>query len=264
MNIPINKIRPNPKQPRTIFDEDEMANLAQSIRENGIVQPIVVEQDGEWYTLVAGERRWRAAKLAGLTEMEATVRQRSNHRGTQRLMHALIENVQRAAMGPVDEARAYQELVDELGTADAVSKKVGVSISTVGGRLSLLELCPVVQDLFNHKRLPYDLQVIATFKHLSVEQQERLASMAVTRKWKAGSIQRVGGHMLKGYHPRKREIKQIEVSGHFDALAMVDGKVPADIKESARATCRACSLYKDANLAICKECPLPDFLRRLK
>ena len=127
MNIPINKIRPNPRQPRTIFDAAELEQLAQSIRENGIIQPIVVEQDGEWFTLIAGERRWRAAKLAGLTEMEATVRARSNHRGTQRLAHALIENVQRSAMGPVDEARAYQELVDELGSADAVAKKVGQS-----------------------------------------------------------------------------------------------------------------------------------------
>lgn len=267
MNIPIKKIRPNPRQPRTIFDQAELEGLAQSIRENGLIQPIVVEQDGEWYTLVAGERRWRAAKIAGLTEVEATVRPRSNHRGTQRLAHALIENVQRSAMGPVDEGRAYRELVDELGTADAVAKKVGVSIATVSGRLSLLELSPVVQDLFNRKRLPFDLQIIAVFKRLTAEQQERLASMAVTRKWKSGSIQRVGANMIAGneggYRPRKRQVKEIVVSGHFDALAMVETKVPTNLKDIARATCRACSLYQDASLVICKECPLPDFLRRL-
>ncbi len=132
MNIPINKIRPNPRQPRTIFDADELQELAQSIRENGIIQPIVVEQDKDGYTLVAGERRWRAAKIAGMKEIEAVVRPPSNHRGSQRLAHALIENVQRSAMGPVDEARAYQELVNELGTADAVAKKVGVSTAMKG------------------------------------------------------------------------------------------------------------------------------------
>ena len=104
--IAINRIFPNPDQPRTVFDQEELEGLAQSIKENGLIQPIVVEQAGDCFILVDGERRWRACQLAGLVHIEAVIRPASNHNGIQRLTHALVANIQRSSMGAIDEAHA--------------------------------------------------------------------------------------------------------------------------------------------------------------
>src|ERR1700690_145444 len=119
-NIPVSKILPNPDQPRTIFDEKKLAGLAQSIKENGLVQPVVVEQVGEEYILVDGERRWRGVKMLGRGTIEATMRKASNHKGNERLTLALVANVQRSNMGPVDEGKAYEKLYKQLGTLQKV------------------------------------------------------------------------------------------------------------------------------------------------
>jgi ParB/RepB/Spo0J family partition protein len=274
MKVLVQNILPNPDQPRTIFDQAELEGLAQSIKENDLIQPIVVEQVGlpphDQYILVDGERRWRAHQLAGLKEIEVVVRPSTNHNGLERLTRALVANVQRSNMGFVDEAKAYQRLIDELGSVEAVSQKTGVHIHTINARLMLLELSEATQKLYNLRRLPFDLTVIALLKRLTKDQQDRLVSTAVTRGWKTTSILRAGQNMIsqsgKLYTPRKRErVIEEKIGGgaHFDALAMVDCKLPSEIRIAARATCRACSLYPEAGLAICKQCPLPDFLRRM-
>ena len=137
MDIPIEKILPNPDQPRTVFDQAELENLAATVRKHGVILPISVELVDDYYILVDGERRWRAAKMAGLRKIPASIQAHTNHNGIERLTKALIANVQRSAMGPVDEGRAYKRLLDELASEQAVADEVGVSIATVSMRLTL-------------------------------------------------------------------------------------------------------------------------------
>src|SRR5687768_7092367 len=110
--IDIDLIEPNPEQPRTRFVESALDELAQSIRTNGIVQPIVVRRKGERYQIVAGERRWRAAQRAGLRRMPVVVREIADEK---LLEIALIENIQRHELNPIEEARAYRKLIDSIG-----------------------------------------------------------------------------------------------------------------------------------------------------
>lgn len=140
-SLAVEQIRPNPRQPRTRFDETALAELAESIRTHGIIQPLIVTQSTELpgtYFLVAGERRWRAARLAGLAEVPALVREASP---SQLVEWALVENIQRADLNPLEEAAAYQTLMDELGlTQDEVADRVGKSRPAVGNTVRLLQL----------------------------------------------------------------------------------------------------------------------------
>lgn len=136
--LPIDSISPNPYQPRTAFDDAEIASLAASIREHGIVQPIVVCRDGDGYALIAGERRWRAARVAGYESIPAVIRQGDNQ---SRLEVALVENVQRADLNPLEEAAAYRRLVDEFEmTQEEVARRMGKSRAAVANSLRLLSL----------------------------------------------------------------------------------------------------------------------------
>jgi ParB/RepB/Spo0J family partition protein len=230
----------------------------------------VVEVAADCYILVDGERRWRACQIVGLKKIEAVIRPASNHNGVQRLTHALVANIQRSAMGPVDEGRAFEKLIQELGSLQEVANKVGVSHATVSMKLALLEFPEPVQKIYNLRRLPLDTKVVAAMKRLKPDQLTRIATMAATRGWNGGTILRLIGMELKkgggaSYIPKKREKKVIQFDGHFDALALINGKqLPASIKSAAVKTCQACSLYPEAGPAICKECPLPDFLRRFE
>jgi ParB family chromosome partitioning protein len=143
--LPLDQIQPNPRQPRLAFDEAALAELATSIRTHGIIQPLVVTQQSDHpvYLLIAGERRWRAARLAGLETVPAMVREASP---SQLLEWALIENVQRADLNPLEEATAYQSLIDEFGlTQDEVAERVGKSRPAIANAIRLLKLPPTVQ-----------------------------------------------------------------------------------------------------------------------
>jgi ParB family chromosome partitioning protein len=137
--LPVELIRPNPNQPRTSFDEDSLAGLADSIANSGVVQPLLVRplHDGG-YELIAGERRWRAAQRAGLDKVPAIVRDQER---AERLQVALIENMAREDLNPVDEARACAALVDDLGLSkEELSKRIGRSRPAVSNLIRLLEL----------------------------------------------------------------------------------------------------------------------------
>jgi ParB family chromosome partitioning protein len=150
--IPIELIRPNPSQPRSHFDPGELDELANSLRQKGVLQPILVRPHGDGdYEIVAGERRWRAAQKAGLAAIPALVRELSD---VETLEIALIENIQRADLNPIDEAAAYQSLMS-LGdsTQEAVAETVGKSRSHVANTLRLLQLPTKVQTLVRAGRL---------------------------------------------------------------------------------------------------------------
>jgi ParB family chromosome partitioning protein len=139
LKIPLDRLKTNPDQPRKNFGEAELQELADSIREHGIVEPIIVEKDGdEAYTIVAGERRFRAAGLAGLAEVPVIVR---SYSADERMEITLIENVQRVDLNPVEEAAAYRNLMEVTGLSqDEMAVKVGKNRSTVANALRLLKL----------------------------------------------------------------------------------------------------------------------------
>jgi len=141
--IPIASIRPNPQQPREHFDEEALAALAESIREVGVLQPVLVREGDDGFELIAGERRWRAARRVGLQTIPAIVRVADD---ASMLQQAIVENVQREQLNPLEEAAAYQQLIEDFSfTHDEVATRVGRSRVTITNTLRLLQLPPSIQ-----------------------------------------------------------------------------------------------------------------------
>ena len=144
-------ISPNPYQPRSDFDSESLGELASSIRQNGVVQPIVVRQIGARYELIAGERRWRAAQIAGLLKLPAVIK---NVDDEKTLEIALIENIQRDELNAIEEAQAYQRLWEHFGLSqEEISQRVGKSRATVANALRLLKLPEKVRKLLIENKL---------------------------------------------------------------------------------------------------------------
>ncbi len=147
--LPLHKIEPNPNQPRQDFDEAELSELAESIRTHGVIQPLTVrEMPSGYYQIIAGERRWRASRLAGLDEIPAVVIEADDRKAMEL---ALIENLQRSDLNPVEEANGYDALIREYGlTQEEAAERVGKSRPAVANALRLLTLCaPVLEKLKN-------------------------------------------------------------------------------------------------------------------
>jgi ParB family chromosome partitioning protein len=187
-NLPLDVIRPGRYQPRSVFDEEKLAELADSIRAQGVVQPVVVRPlDNDEYELIAGERRWRAAQIAGINEIPAVVRDVPDEVS---VAMALIENIQREDLNPLEEASALRRLIDDFEmTHQEAADAVGRSRAAVSNLLRLLELMQEVKDMIDmrliemgHARallsLDEDLQVQAARevvrKHMSVRETESL------------------------------------------------------------------------------------------
>jgi len=142
-DIPVSAIRPNPQQPREHFDEESLAALAESIREVGVLQPVLVRAGGDGFELIAGERRWRAARRIGLQTIPGIVRTADD---ASMLQQAIVENVQREELNPLEEAAAYQQLIEDFAlTHDDVAARVGRSRTTITNTLRLLQLPPAIQ-----------------------------------------------------------------------------------------------------------------------
>ena len=142
--ILLSQIRANQYQPRTSFDQKKLEELAESIKKHGVIQPVLIRKDGKGFELVAGERRFRAAKLAKLKKIPVVV---SNISDVQSLEIAILENIQREDLNPLEVAKGYQRLKDEFGyTQEAVAKSVGKPRSSVANSLRLLTLSPKIQD----------------------------------------------------------------------------------------------------------------------
>ena len=175
--ISLSRIRPNPSQPRKAFGAEALQALTESIRSVGVLQPIVVRRDNFEYVLIAGERRWRAAKEAGLLEIPALIRE-TDEVGS--VTEALIENLQREDLSPLEEAAAFQQLEEDFGMSHAeIGKRVGRSRSAVSNTLRLLNLSPPIQKALaegelsaGHARALLGLDDTALAEHLA----ERSAS----------------------------------------------------------------------------------------
>ena len=152
LEVDIDLIEPNPEQPRTHFDDAKLEELAQSIRANGLVQPLLLRRaPGGRYQLVAGERRWRAAQRAGLHKVSSVIREIPNEK---LLPLALIENIQRQELNPIEEAMAYQKLIQEFGlTQDEVARQVGKDRSSIANYLRLLKLPAEIRKMLEEGQL---------------------------------------------------------------------------------------------------------------
>lgn len=151
LELGIEQIEPNPEQPRTRFTDEALNDLAQSISANGIIQPLVVRRKGESYQIVAGERRWRAAQRAGLRRIPVVVREVEDEK---LLELALVENIQRQELNPVEEARAFRKLIDTVGlTQEMVSERVGKERSMIATSLRLLKLPEEVLALVEEEKI---------------------------------------------------------------------------------------------------------------
>ena len=177
--IPISQIQPNPYQPRKTFNEASIEELARSVRQHGIVQPLVVTRAGDKYKLIAGERRFRAAQRAGLTTVPVLIKEMMQEGDA--LQIALIENIQREDLNPIEEAMAYHQLHDEFQlTQEEISKRVGKERSTVANFLRLLKLPDSVKKLLASGQLSMG-HARALLAIESPKKQEQLADRVVRR-----------------------------------------------------------------------------------
>jgi len=197
--VSINLIKANMNQPRKSFDEEKIIQLSESIKEHGIIQPIILKKEGETYNIVAGERRWRAAKIAGIKEIPSIVMDLSDK---EILEISLIENIQRQDLNPLEEAVAYKKLINEFNlTQEQLSNRIGKSRTSITNCLRLLNLDKRVQEYLidgviteghgrailsiEDKELQYKLAQTIIDEGLSVREAEKLIKNISTKKKKS-------------------------------------------------------------------------------
>ena len=214
LDLPLDSVVPNPHQPRRRFDDTSLAELAASLKSSGIIQPVIVRPDGQGgttYQLIAGERRWRAAKLAELATVPAIVRDVD---GATQAQMALIENIQRQDLNPLDRARAYQSLIQHLGLTQAeLAGRLGEDRSSITHFLRVLDLPEPVQAHVGEGRL-----TLAHAKLLNgVEdpaEQQRLAELAVAQSLSVRNLER----LIQGATPSTPKAAPPAASAHMKDL----------------------------------------------
>jgi ParB family chromosome partitioning protein len=195
LEIQIDLIRPGEQQPRTSFQEDKLQELAQSIRTSGIIQPLLVRRRGGLFELVAGERRWRAAQLAGLSRVPAIVREIPDDR---LLELALIENIQRQELNPIEEANAYTRLIESLNlTQDDIARRVGRDRSFITNYLRILKLPTEIQNLLEREKLTFGHARALLGLSEDVILQRRFAQKIVKHNWSVRETERRIKHAFR-------------------------------------------------------------------
>ena len=198
LEIGLDLIRPNQQQPRTHFDEAKLEELAQSIRMSGIIQPLLVRRWGGLFELIAGERRWRAAQLAGLTRIPAIIREIPDDKV---LELALIENIQRQELNPVEEAKAYKKLIDSLHlTQEQVADRVGRDRTFITNYLRILKLPAEIQSLLEREKLSFG-HARALLGIDNAQLQRRFAQRIVRNNWSVRETERRVRHLSEAVRP---------------------------------------------------------------
>jgi ParB family chromosome partitioning protein len=217
--VPIDSIDPNPIQPRRVFQGERLAELAQSIRANGIIQPLVVRKAGDRFQLVAGERRWRAAKLAGLDRVPAVVQDVPDDH---LLEITLIENIQREDLNPIETANAFNSLSTELNlSAEEIGRRTGKDRTTIVNSLRLLQLPADLQQLVSERRLSAG-HARCLLSLPNADLQREVAEKAVAQGWSVRQLERTTQKMMEGRQPK-----------HADEVD-IDPNVKAAIEEMSR------------------------------
>ena len=197
--INISFVEPNRNQPRKEFDKESLSELANSIKQYGILQPIIVQKNGDMYEIIAGERRWRAAKEAGLTEVPVIVRDYDK----QKVMEiSIIENIQREDLNPIEEAMAYQSLMEEYGLKhDELAEKVSKNRSTITNSMRLLKLSKNIQQmLIDGKISTGHAKVLLSVE--DINEQEKIAQELIDKSLSVRELEK----LVKKYtKPRKKK-----------------------------------------------------------
>ena len=214
LNIALDLIDPNPHQPRRMFQSDKLSELAQSIRANGIIQPLVVRKSGDRFQLVAGERRWRAAKIAGITEVPIVVRDVPDER---LLEITLIENIQREDLNPVETATAFARMSTELSLSpDQIGMRTGKDRSTVVNFIRLLQLPVDIQQLIAERRLSAGhARCLLTLPDL--EMQRTVAAKAVEQGWSVRQLEQATQKLVDGRRVPARETAEVPLDPNVKA-----------------------------------------------
>ena len=219
LHIAIDDIKPNPLQPRRIFQDDRLAELAQSIRANGIIQPLVVRHVDGHYQLVAGERRWRAAKLAGVTTVPVVVREIPENR---LLEITLIENIQREDLNPMETAAAFARMSAELNlNAETIGLRTGKDRTTVINLMRLLQLPQDIQQLISDGKLTAG-HGRCLLSLPNADLQREVSERAIASSWSVRQIEQTCAKMTSGKTPK-----------HVDEVK-IDPNVKAAIQEMER------------------------------
>jgi ParB family transcriptional regulator, chromosome partitioning protein len=214
LELPIDAITPNPKQPRKDFDDKALRDLSESVKQSGLLQPVVVRRIGEGYQLVVGERRWRAAKMAGIERIPAVVREASD---AQSLELALVENLLREDLNPMEEAEAYQRLLAEFAwTQEDLAQRVARDRSSIANCLRLLKLPDVIQADLRSGRLTM-CHARALLSLDSPAEQLRLREEILTHSWSVRATEQ--GVQAKRTQPARRVLRRsAELAAVEDAL----------------------------------------------
>lgn len=299
-HIPVERLLVNPQQPRQEFGEGALNSLADSLKENGVLQALAVEDAGDgWYIIHDGERRWRAAKIAGLPTVPCLITPGLNGTGNRdRLLRALVANEQRVGLNPIEQANAYQALVDLGYKTYEIARSVNKSENHIVATRKLLQLDKEIQDLIAHRQLPRDQRVVEALLSIpDVEVRVKLA-LRLARPGVSISVVTAACNRL-----RKHLEEQAPAQSNEKTPAFVVTKRPSDEKKAVRwpvaraavqGTCDACdvnpklpnvpepawSLIVAATedtchrcgirprrpsevLTVCKACPMVEMLRRL-
>ncbi len=197
---PIEKIRPNPAQPRIKMDEKALNALTESIKSKGLIQPLVVTEKNDEYILIAGERRWRAAQRAGLKKVPVVIK---DYSPDEILEIALIENIQREDLNPIEEALAYKRMVEELGQSQSeIASKVGKDRSTIANLLRLLKLPEQVQkELLEENITTGHAKAILMLDNEAL--QKRLCKEVIEKELSVRKTEELARRLLKGKSPQK-------------------------------------------------------------
>ena len=206
--LPIRLIDPNREQPRRTFDEEALKDLAASIESVGVIQPIIVAESGERYSIIAGERRYRASRMAGLEEIPAIVRNWDEQR---RLEAALIENLQRDDLNPIEEAMGVKRLMEESSlTQEKVAERLGKSRPAVANLLRLLTLEESVQQLLIEGKLSAGhARALVT---VDKKRQVQLANLTVQQGWSVRQLERICAQPVKEEQPKPAKVRDQQFS----------------------------------------------------
>ena len=206
--VKLTAVEPNRDQPRKNFDEDALLELAESIKQFGLLQPILVQERDGYYEIIAGERRWRAAKIAGLKEVPVIIK---NLTDQEIVEISLIENIQREDLNPIEEAQAYKRLLNEFHLKqDEVAERVSKSRTAVTNSMRLLKLCDEVQQMVVNEMITTG-HARALLSIEDPEEQYMIAQKVFDEKMSVREVEKLVKNLYKPEKPKKAENKSLEV-----------------------------------------------------
>lgn len=273
--ILIKSISPNPQQPRKRFNEQSQRELAQSIKEHGLIQPIVVEPaDKDHYILVSGERRLRACKLLKRKYIEANIRKRSNHGGQELLLMAIIENVQREDMDPIETAKSYEALQKEFGLGpENIAWRIGKAPTVIYSALQLLKAEPEIQEMWAKHTITHEPRVVTAILGVPAGIKRVMLMKELEKRKATGKMIISACESFNQLHQANsnKNTKAIDALQkiktnlpEWDALYQL-GNVPPwpVLNDVVMKTCDRCALRSMASESVCGSCALVSALQGL-